>query len=103
MQTAAEADKYRAAGIRTVCVYGGASRMQQMNALREGADCVVATPGRCNDLISDGALDLSDVKYLVLDEADRMYVARLRHLARILVLTSLLTGWIWGSSRRSGR
>ena len=35
-------------------------------------DIVVGTPGRCNDLIEMGAFDLSDINYLVLDEADRM-------------------------------
>jgi hypothetical protein len=35
-------------------------------------DIVIATPGRCNDLIDDGYFDPSDINYLVLDEADRM-------------------------------
>jgi superfamily II DNA/RNA helicase len=37
-----------------------------------GVDIVVATPGRCNDLCEMGVLNLSKIKYLVLDEADRM-------------------------------
>jgi ATP-dependent RNA helicase DDX5/DBP2 len=40
--------------------------------LRRGVDIIVATPGRCNDLAEMGVLNLADVKYLVLDEADRM-------------------------------
>jgi superfamily II DNA/RNA helicase len=71
-QIAAEAAKYHVAGIDTVCVYGGASKGAQMASLRRGADCVVATPGRCIDLIDEGAFDLSQIRYLVLDEADRM-------------------------------
>lgn len=43
----------------------------QIQKLRAGVDIVVATPGRCNDLLEMGVLDLSNVKYLVLDEADR--------------------------------
>lgn len=59
--------------INTVAVFGGASRLMQMKALqRGGVDVVVATPGRCIDLADIGALDLSQVEYLVLDEADRM-------------------------------
>lgn len=73
-QIAAEATKYQSAGISTVALYGGASKGEQVRALRNGADVVVATPGRCNDLIEDGAFDISQIKYLVLDEADRMYV-----------------------------
>ena len=73
-QIAVEAYKYEAAGISTVSVYGGAHKGEQVRALRAGADVVVATPGRCNDLINDGALDPTQIKYLVLDEADRMCV-----------------------------
>eukprot|EP01032_Pedospumella_encystans_P026370 gene26370-29792_t len=71
-QIAAEALKYRDAGLDTVALYGGASKGEQVRGLRNGANVVVATPGRCNDLIEDGAFDVSKIKYLVLDEADRM-------------------------------
>jgi ATP-dependent RNA helicase DDX5/DBP2 len=40
--------------------------------LRRGVDIVIATPGRCNDLAEEGALNLSQIQFLVLDEADRM-------------------------------
>jgi len=56
--------------VKTVPVYGGVGIGQQINALRT-ADVVVATPGRLLDLIERG-LKLSSVRYLVLDEADRM-------------------------------
>jgi len=71
-QIAAEALKYKDAGLDTVALYGGASKGDQVRGLRNGATVVVATPGRCNDLIEDGAFDVSKIKYLVLDEADRM-------------------------------
>ena len=59
------------ASLATVCVYGGVPKDAQRAALKI-ADIVVATPGRLNDLINEGAADLSNVNYLVLDEADRM-------------------------------
>lgn len=71
-QIAAESLKYKDAGLDTVALYGGASKGDQIRGLRNGANVVVATPGRCNDLIEDGAFDVSKIKYLVLDEADRM-------------------------------
>ena len=57
--------------LSTVCVYGGVPKDAQRTALKT-AHIVVATPGRLNDLINEGAADLSNVNYLVLDEADRM-------------------------------
>lgn len=60
-----------AAGFRSVCIYGGVPKDPQRQALPT-AHIIVATPGRLNDLISEGAADLSGVTYLVLDEADRM-------------------------------
>jgi ATP-dependent RNA helicase DBP3 len=59
------------AGLKTACIYGGVPKDPQREALAK-AHIIVATPGRLNDLISDGAADLSKVNYLVLDEADRM-------------------------------
>lgn len=62
----------RAAG-RTVCaVYGGVGYRPQISALRRGADVLVATPGRLEDLIDQGAVRLSDAGIVVVDEADRM-------------------------------
>ena len=59
-------------GHRTVTVYGGASINVQVDAIRRGASVIVGTPGRVIDLVQRGALDLSAIKYLVLDEADTM-------------------------------
>jgi superfamily II DNA/RNA helicase len=53
-------------------VYGGVSYSPQKSALNEGADIVVATPGRLGDLVDQKACDLSEVEYVVIDEADRM-------------------------------
>jgi ATP-dependent RNA helicase RhlE len=58
--------------VRSVTVYGGVSRNNQVKALRRGAEIVVACPGRLLDLASDRSIDLSRVEVLVLDEADRM-------------------------------
>ena len=57
---------------RTVAVYGGASFGKQLSELRRGCTLVVGTPGRVLDHISRGTLNLSGVRYAVLDEADRM-------------------------------
>lgn len=58
-------------GLKATCVYGGMSKDDQKQQLK-GTHIVVATPGRLNDFASEGTIDLSNVKYLVLDEADRM-------------------------------
>ena len=59
------------AHLSTVCVYGGVPKDPQRLALKT-AHIIVATPGRLNDLINEGSADLSNVSYVVLDEADRM-------------------------------
>ncbi|CAA0825064.1 DEAD-box ATP-dependent RNA helicase 3-chloroplastic [Striga hermonthica] len=56
----------------TLCVYGGVPIARQMSTLDRGVDVVVGTPGRVIDLIKRGALNLSNVQYVVLDEADQM-------------------------------
>lgn len=58
--------------IRSVTIYGGVSKGPQLAALRRGVEIVVACPGRLLDHVYAGALDLSHVEVLVLDEADRM-------------------------------
>jgi ATP-dependent RNA helicase RhlE len=62
--------KYLPARITTVI--GGVSERPQIKALRSGADLVIATPGRLLDLIGQGHGDFSALRFLVLDEADRM-------------------------------
>ncbi len=58
--------------IRSVTIYGGVSKGPQLAALRRGVEIVVACPGRLLDHVNAGAINLSHVEVLVLDEADRM-------------------------------
>jgi ATP-dependent RNA helicase RhlE len=58
--------------LRSGVLIGGTSMMTQANMLRRGLDIVVATPGRLNDHLRRGSVDLRSVEMLVLDEADRM-------------------------------
>ena len=53
-------------------MYGGVGQREQVNAVRRGAEVLIATPGRLLDLIDQGHIDLRDVQVFVLDEADRM-------------------------------
>jgi ATP-dependent RNA helicase DeaD len=59
-------------GLKVLPVYGGSSIDQQIKALRKGVQIIVATPGRLNDLIRRGRVDISAVRYVVFDEADEM-------------------------------
>lgn len=67
-------EKYAAhlRGVSVLPVYGGQGYGQQLSALRRGVHIVVGTPGRIMDHLDKGTLDLSELKYLVLDEADEM-------------------------------
>lgn len=68
-----ESQKFgRALGVRSVCCYGGSSKYPQIAALQRGVECIIATPGRLNDLLEMKKANLGCIKYLVLDEADRM-------------------------------
>ncbi len=59
-------------GANIVAVYGGASIDNQSRDIKKGAQIVVATPGRMNDMIDRRRVNLSNVRYAVLDEADEM-------------------------------
>ncbi|MBG6237866.1 ATP-dependent RNA helicase DeaD [Mycetocola sp. CAN_C7] len=59
-------------GVHVLPVYGGQGYGVQLSALRRGVHVVVGTPGRIMDHLDKGTLDLSELKYLVLDEADEM-------------------------------
>jgi ATP-dependent RNA helicase DeaD len=73
MQVTSEINKFaKYIHIRTVCVYGGQSINLQYDQLRRGAQIIVATPGRLIDHLKRGSIHLDDVKFVVLDEADRM-------------------------------
>lgn len=58
--------------VRPAVVYGGADINQQLRLIERGCDLLSATPGRLVDLIERGRISLANIKYLVLDEADRM-------------------------------
>ena len=58
--------------VRPCVVYGGADIGSQLRQIERGCDLLVATPGRLVDLIERGRISLANIKYLVLDEADRM-------------------------------
>ncbi len=58
--------------IRTTIIFGGVSQHHQVQSLRRGTDVLIATPGRFLDLINQRILDLHEIQFLVLDEADRM-------------------------------
>ncbi|MBU2566530.1 DEAD/DEAH box helicase [Patescibacteria group bacterium] len=59
-------------GLRTCVIIGGASMQTQLRELKRNPHVIVATPGRLIDHLEQGTIDLSNVKILVLDEADRM-------------------------------
>ncbi|KAK3007114.1 hypothetical protein RJ639_016183 [Escallonia herrerae] len=68
-----EAIKFgRSSRFSCTCLYGGASKGAQLKELDRGADIVVATPGRLNDILEMKKVDFRQVSLLVLDEADRM-------------------------------
>jgi ATP-dependent RNA helicase RhlE len=74
--------------IRSMTVYGGVNKNRQINALKGGAEIVVACPGRLLDLVGDKAINLSKVEVLVLDEADRMcdmgFLPDIRRIIKLL-------------------
>ncbi|WP_101698477.1 DEAD/DEAH box helicase [Clostridium minihomine] len=59
-------------GLRSEVIFGGVSQVSQVKNLKNGIDVLVATPGRLNDLIQQGFVDLGKIETFVLDEADRM-------------------------------
>ncbi|XP_062107066.1 DEAD-box ATP-dependent RNA helicase 53, mitochondrial-like [Humulus lupulus] len=61
-----------APSLDTICVYGGTPISAQMRQLQYGVDIAVGTPGRVIDLLKRGALNLTEVQFLVIDEADQM-------------------------------
>jgi ATP-dependent RNA helicase RhlE len=85
-ESAREYGKY--VSLRTAVVFGGVSIGPQINALRSGCDLLIATPGRLLDLAEQRAVDLRDVQYFVLDEADRMldmgFIHALRRILKLL-------------------
>ena len=63
----------RSTKLKSVALYGGVSKNPQIEKLRQGAEIIVACPGRLLDLVAQGVADLSGIEVFVLDEADRMF------------------------------
>jgi ATP-dependent RNA helicase DeaD len=73
LQVAKEAEKLAPSrSFHTVPVYGGTGMVKQLKGLAKGCDLVVGTPGRMLDHLQRGSMNLDHIKYVVLDEADRM-------------------------------
>lgn len=72
--------------VRPAVAYGGVDIGQQMRTLQRGCDLLVAAPGRLTDMLERGRVSLCNVKYLVLDEADRMldmgFEPQIRHIVQ---------------------
>ena len=58
--------------LRSTVIFGGVGQAPQVAALKKGVDILIACPGRLNDLVGQGFIDLSNIEIFVLDEADRM-------------------------------
>lgn len=72
--------------LRQATIYGGVKQKQQIQAMSEGVDLLIATPGRLLDLVQQGHVDLSSVTHLVLDEADRMLATSiLQDISKIML------------------
>ena len=72
IQVTDELQSFRRQGLRVTPIYGGAAMGEQLRRLSAGVDIVVGTPGRILDHLKRGTLDLSALRWLVLDEADEM-------------------------------
>ena len=74
--------------LRSATVYGGVSERPQIEAMKNGVEILVATPGRMLDLISQGWISLASLSFCVLDEADRMFdMGFIRDIRKILAMT----------------
>jgi ATP-dependent RNA helicase DDX41 len=58
--------------LKSACLIGGLDQREQMDAVRDGVHCVVATPGRLIDFLGKKRINLDNCKYLTMDEADRL-------------------------------
>ena len=76
----------RYCNLKTVVAYGGTGYEKQRNAIAEGVDILIGTPGRLIDYFKQGVFTLKKIEYVVLDEADRMFdlgfIADIRYLLR---------------------
>ncbi|SHN11501.1 DEAD/DEAH box helicase [Chitinophaga sp. CF418] len=72
--------------LRSLVIFGGVSQHPQTEALKKGVDILIATPGRLLDLISQNYITLRDIKYFILDEADRMLDMGFVHDVRRVII-----------------
>ncbi|WP_336294833.1 DEAD/DEAH box helicase [Bartonella sp. CB169] len=74
--------------LSTCLIFGGVSRLKQIKRMASGVDVLIATPGRLRDLIRENYVDLSQSRFLVLDEADRMldmgFINDVQQIAKLL-------------------
>ncbi|EJF75765.1 DEAD/DEAH box helicase [Bartonella alsatica] len=74
--------------LSTCLLFGGVSRLKQIKRMETGVDVLIATPGRLRDLVCEKYVDLSQSRFLVLDEADRMldmgFIHDIREIAKLL-------------------
>lgn len=76
----------KSTGIRNTAIFGGVKQSAQTEALRQGVDILVATPGRLLDLMDQGFITLKDIEYFVLDEADHMLDMGFIHAIRKIIV-----------------
>ncbi|XP_013361745.1 PREDICTED: DEAD box protein 53 [Chinchilla lanigera] len=72
LQVKTECSKYSYKNLKSVCIYGGRNRKEQIKDVTKGVDIIIATPGRLNDLQMNNFVNLRSITYLVIDEADKM-------------------------------
>ncbi|EPY75450.1 DEAD box protein 53 [Camelus bactrianus] len=106
LQVEAECSKYSYKGLKTVCIYGGGNRTEQIQDVTEGVDIIIATPGRLNDLQMNNFVKLRSITYLVLDEADKMLDLGFEHQIMKILLDvrpdrqTVMTSATWPDSIR---
>ena len=79
--------------LRSTVIFGGVGQAPQVEALKKGVDILIACPGRLNDLIGQGFIDLSDLEIFVLDEADRMLDMGFVHDVKKVIASRAFTMW----------
>ncbi|KAK4776321.1 hypothetical protein SAY86_005009 [Trapa natans] len=100
-----------APNLDTICVYGGTPISRQMQQLNYGVDVVVGTPGRVIDLLKRGSLNLGEVQFVVLDEADQMLAVgfeedvetilqRLPQNRQSMMFSATMPSWIRSLTRK---
>lgn len=81
----------RFTNLRYTVIFGGVSQQKQVQELHVGTDILIATPGRLKDLLNQGYVSLKQVKYFVLDEADRMldsgFLPDVKRIIKLLPVT----------------